>query len=83
MWHCSLTYLVGEVDAELFERVLLEAIEAEDVQDADVADARHHWRLDQPIHLLHDPAEHSLWTERDSTINKVQSITLQNIFKRF
>lgn len=31
----KLDLLVGDVDAELLERVLLEVLEAEDVQDAD------------------------------------------------
>ena len=32
----ELDLLVGDVDAQLLERVLLEVLEAEDVQDADV-----------------------------------------------
>ena len=56
----ELQLLVGQVDAGLLEAVLVELLEAEDVEDADLLQlvlGDVHLLGEQLVHLVDDPAE--------------------------
>jgi len=48
----------------LFEGILLEAVEAENVQNRYIVNPGAHWGFDDAVDVLHDPAEHSLQMEK-------------------
>jgi hypothetical protein len=69
-----LQVLVGKIDAELFEAIVVEVLEAEDVQDSDRISLALSRSVYRAVDLLHDEDEHSAVDAFDEGVSDVDAL---------